>query len=175
MTRDEAETLLASVLPMIRGMASRYARRTHLPKEDLVQVGMIAAWRRLEDYDPTTGCTLQGFLCNRVLGAFIDHQRQQQHSLGWQYRRGSQSMPAAESLGAAPADYRRDIDQHEPEEFERLIRPLTSRERAVVRMIYRSGMGHQEIATELHCAPSTVSYILSHALAFLREHWSAAA
>jgi RNA polymerase sigma factor (sigma-70 family) len=57
------------------------------------------------------------------------------------------------------------------DDFESLIGFLSSRERAVLRMIYRYQMTTDEIALELHCSRGNIGNIHRFALLKLSERW----
>lgn len=177
-TRTEAESLfIAEALPQVRNAASRYARRSRLPFDDLCQVGLLRAWESLQRFDPVSGAKLGEFLKLQILGAFMDYARAKSHPLGWQTRGGRRdALPRGCSLDHEEfVDEGMIQDSDEPAEFERLIKPLASREKAVIRMIFRSGMTHRAIASELHCSETTVQNVFNRSLAVLRERWRTAA
>jgi DNA-directed RNA polymerase specialized sigma24 family protein len=151
MTRAEAESLLTKTLPIVRRMAAT-------------------------------------FIVPRIKFALVDYARDHQCPLGWSSR--NRELPAIASLEGlgrraqqsgedgpefAAVDYRAPEYSEEPAEFEYLISFLASRNRAVLRMIYRQGMKHEEIAAELHCCTDTVHNVHVRSLELLRERWKQAA
>lgn len=72
-----ASTLLATVTPLARCFAARYARRSEpnrVEADDLVQVGLTAALELVPDYDPARS-TFKTFAADRVRGAILDYVR----------------------------------------------------------------------------------------------------
>lgn len=187
MTRQEAESLLVTkALPLVRKLAWKYAAKLRLPFDDLVQVGTIAAWSRLPDYDPSRG-ELATFLVPRIKFSFIDHARYHGSAMGWSSRyrdllptRSLDSLTHdQEDSGEASEfeieDRRQTESLDELDSFDRLIRDLHPREKRVLRLFYREGWSQLEIAKDMSYHPSRVSQILREALENLRWQWRAAA
>lgn len=172
MTRREAESLLtSSALPLVSSMARKFSRRiSRLHVDDLVQVGLIAVWDTLPKHDACWQ-ELHPLLRRVVFCAFVEYSRNYTHPLGWRYNRARKNMPVADPV----ADEHTKCDTRElddAEEFDRLIRPLGSREKAVVRMIFCSELTHREVAGELQCSEGTVQNLFNRAMAAMRKRWA---
>jgi RNA polymerase sigma factor (sigma-70 family) len=173
-TRQEAESLLTStVLPMVRGMASRYARRTNLPFDDLVQVGAMQAWLAIPRFDPGLGLQLRTFLQHRIIGAFLDYSRTTGNAAGWRSRK--QARPQPQSIEFINRWGKDDeitlVDHRQPldlEGFEHWLHCLSSRERVVLRLYFVEGWTLKEISEGVGASESRVCQIMQRSIDVLR-------
>jgi len=70
----ERERLIMEHLPLVRGLARRYAERGE-PLDDLVQVGTIGLIKAIDRFDPTRGYKLASFATPTILGEIRRHFR----------------------------------------------------------------------------------------------------
>jgi RNA polymerase sigma-B factor len=70
----ERERLIVEHLPLVRGLARRYADRGE-PLDDLVQVGTIGLIKAIDRFDPTRGYKLASFATPTILGEIRRHFR----------------------------------------------------------------------------------------------------
>ncbi len=61
-------------LPLVRGLAARYARRGE-PMDDLVQVGSLGLLKALDRFDPSRGVPFEGFATPTITGEIRRHFR----------------------------------------------------------------------------------------------------
>jgi RNA polymerase sigma-B factor len=70
----ERERLIMEHLPLVRGLARRYAERGE-PLDDLVQVGTIGLIKAIDRFDPARGYKLASFATPTILGEIRRHFR----------------------------------------------------------------------------------------------------
>jgi RNA polymerase sigma-B factor len=70
----ERERLIVEHLPLVRGLARRYADRGE-PLDDLVQVGTIGLIKAIDRFDPSRGFRLASFATPTILGEIRRHFR----------------------------------------------------------------------------------------------------
>lgn len=70
----ERERLIMEHLPLVRGLARRYADRGE-PLDDLVQVGTIGLIKAIDRFDPARGYRLASFATPTILGEIRRHFR----------------------------------------------------------------------------------------------------
>jgi RNA polymerase sigma-B factor len=70
----EREQLIMEHLPLVRGLARRYAERGE-PLDDLVQVGTIGLIKAIDRFDPARGYKLASFATPTILGEIRRHFR----------------------------------------------------------------------------------------------------
>jgi RNA polymerase sigma-B factor len=70
----ERERLIMEHLPLVRGLARRYADRGE-PLDDLVQVGTIGLIKAIDRFDPERGYKLASFATPTILGEIRRHFR----------------------------------------------------------------------------------------------------
>jgi RNA polymerase sigma-B factor len=70
----ERERLIVEHLPLVRGLARRYADRGE-PLDDLVQVGTIGLIKAIDRFDPSRGYKLASFATPTILGEIRRHFR----------------------------------------------------------------------------------------------------
>ncbi len=70
----ERERLIVEHLPLVRGLARRYADRGE-PLDDLVQVGTIGLIKAIDRFDPERGFKLASFATPTILGEIRRHFR----------------------------------------------------------------------------------------------------
>jgi RNA polymerase sigma-B factor len=71
---SERERLIVEHLPLVRGLARRYANRGE-PLDDLVQVGTIGLIKAIDRFDATRGVKLASFATPTILGEIRRHFR----------------------------------------------------------------------------------------------------
>ena len=71
---SERERLIVEHLPLVRGLARRYANRGE-PLDDLVQVGTIGLIKAIDRFDPSRGVKLSSFATPTILGEIRRHFR----------------------------------------------------------------------------------------------------
>ena len=71
---SERERLIVEHLPLVRGLARRYANRGE-PLDDLVQVGTIGLIKAIDRFDPARGVKLASFATPTILGEIRRHFR----------------------------------------------------------------------------------------------------
>ncbi len=74
LSADERERLIMEHLPLVRGLARRYAERGE-PLDDLVQVGTIGLIKAIDRFDPERGYKLASFATPTILGEIRRHFR----------------------------------------------------------------------------------------------------
>jgi RNA polymerase sigma-B factor len=74
LSADERERLIIEHLPLVRGLARRYAERGE-PLDDLVQVGTIGLIKAIDRFDPSRGYKLASFATPTILGEIRRHFR----------------------------------------------------------------------------------------------------
>ena len=74
MSASERERLIVEHLPLVRGLARRYANRGE-PLDDLVQVGTIGLIKAIDRFDPARGVKLASFATPTILGEIRRHFR----------------------------------------------------------------------------------------------------
>jgi RNA polymerase sigma-B factor len=70
----ERERLIVEHLPLVRGLARRYAERGE-PLDDLVQIGTIGLIKAIDRFDPARGYKLASFATPTILGEIRRHFR----------------------------------------------------------------------------------------------------
>lgn len=70
----ERERLIVEHLPLVRGLARRYADRGE-PLDDLVQVGTIGLIKAIDRFEPERGFTLASYATPTILGEIRRHFR----------------------------------------------------------------------------------------------------
>jgi RNA polymerase sigma-B factor len=70
----QRERLIVEHLPLVRGLARRYADRGE-PLDDLVQVGTIGLIKAIDRFDPSRGYKLASFATPTILGEIRRHFR----------------------------------------------------------------------------------------------------
>jgi RNA polymerase sigma-B factor len=76
----ERERLIMEHLPLVQGLARRYANRGE-PVDDLVQVGTIGLIKAIDRYDPRRGSKLASFATPTILGEIRRHFRDRSWSV----------------------------------------------------------------------------------------------
>ena len=71
---SDRERLIVEHLPLVRGLARRYANRGE-PLDDLVQVGTIGLIKAIDRFDPSRGVKLSSFATPTILGEIRRHFR----------------------------------------------------------------------------------------------------
>jgi RNA polymerase sigma-B factor len=74
MSKEERERLIVEHLPLVRGLARRYADRGE-PLDDLIQVGTIGLIKAIDRFDPARGFRLASFATPTILGEIRRHFR----------------------------------------------------------------------------------------------------
>ncbi|MBY0396410.1 MAG: SigB/SigF/SigG family RNA polymerase sigma factor [Thermoleophilia bacterium] len=74
LSAEERERLVMEHLPLVRGLARRYADRGE-PLDDLVQVGTIGLIKAVDRFDPSRGNKLASFATPTILGEIRRHFR----------------------------------------------------------------------------------------------------
>ena len=74
LSAEERERLIMEHLPLVRGLARRYAERGE-PLDDLVQVGTIGLIKAIDRFDPSRGFKLASFATPTILGEIRRHFR----------------------------------------------------------------------------------------------------
>jgi RNA polymerase sigma-B factor len=74
LSADQRERLIMEHLPLVRGLARRYAQRGE-PLDDLVQVGTIGLIKAIDRFDPSRGHKLASFATPTILGEIRRHFR----------------------------------------------------------------------------------------------------
>ncbi len=76
----ERERLIMEHLPLVRGLARRYAERGE-PLDDLIQVGTIGLIKAIDRFDPSRGYKLASFATPTILGEIRRHFRDRSWSV----------------------------------------------------------------------------------------------
>ena len=71
---SDRERLIVEHLPLVRGLARRYANRGE-PLDDLAQVGTIGLIKAIDRFDPSRGVKLSSFATPTILGEIRRHFR----------------------------------------------------------------------------------------------------
>jgi RNA polymerase sigma-B factor len=74
LSAEERERMVMEHLPLVRGLARRYADRGE-PLDDLVQVGTIGLIKAVDRFDPSRGNKLASFATPTILGEIRRHFR----------------------------------------------------------------------------------------------------
>jgi len=74
LSAEARERLIMEHLPLVRGLARRYAERGE-PLDDLVQVGTIGLIKAIDRFDPSRGFKLASFATPTILGEIRRHFR----------------------------------------------------------------------------------------------------
>jgi len=187
MTRQELIAVFeCDALPLVKRIASAFARRSGLPVDDLIQEGSIAAWRKLGNYSPSLGYSLSTFLGRRILGAIQDYAREHSHLMGT-FRGHLKAMPrvisiemlATDQVQFEPEDYRAaavpDGDRENAVAFNRQLFNLSPHQAQAVRLHYLQGLAQREVASRMRLSESRISQLLHQAVDILRRNHGAAA
>ncbi len=69
---DAERALVAETIPMIKMLAARMAKRfTHVPLDDFISVGSVAAIFAARTFDPTRGTDFDSFAYKRISGSMM--------------------------------------------------------------------------------------------------------
>ena len=141
---------------IVNGVLGRNRPMFYLDEEDLIQVGMLAAWKALSSYNPQMGPTASQWVAKKAEWAILDEMR----VVSTKARSGSQSRPELLPVDFAEFDHppsSHDFTGPEAAEFHRrLSRNLTDRQSEVLNLIL-SGHRSVDIAHLLGVDESCVS------------------
>ncbi|KAB2345207.1 SigB/SigF/SigG family RNA polymerase sigma factor [Actinomadura rudentiformis] len=93
------EEIFQQYLPLVRGLAGRFAQRGEL-KEDLQQVGMVGLVKAVNRFDPGRGIPFEGYATPTILGEIKRHFRDR----GWAIRPPRTIQELRNELNKARAD-----------------------------------------------------------------------
>jgi RNA polymerase sigma factor FliA len=103
-SREATSRLVASFLPLVHKALRRVLVRLppNVAPEDLLQVGAIALWRMIGEFDARRGVPFEGFAFPRVQGAMLD------------YLRSEDRVPRScrDRLAEVEKTIRRHVDEH---------------------------------------------------------------
>jgi RNA polymerase sigma-B factor len=177
--RAARERLIAQYLPLVRGLARRYAGRgEHL--DDLVQVGVIGLMKAIERFDLDRGVELPAYAIPTIAGEIKHHLRDRVAPIKMPRPQGGSAAerpPLVESLSTGgdgddsvlPGVLERGFELGEDRAtLERAFRVLDPRERQVLQLSYFAELPQSRIGTELGISQIHVSRLVRRALAKLR-------
>ena len=176
--RSARERLIAQYLPLVRGLARRYAGRGE-QLDDLVQVGAIGLMKAIERFDPERGVDLPAFAVPTISGEIQRHLRDRVAPIKMPRREGGatgERPPSVESLSAGSGDTAPLPGVLEPgfelgedrAALERAFRVLDPRERRVLQLSFFAELPQSRIGRELGISQIHVSRLARRALEKLR-------
>jgi RNA polymerase sigma-B factor len=178
--RSARERLIAQYLPLVRGLARRYAGRGE-QLDDLVQVGAIGLMNAIERFDPDRGVDLPAFAVPTIAGEIQRHLRDRVAPIRMPRREGGAAVerpPAVESLStgrrnaeatALPGVLEPGFELGEDRAaLERAFRVLDPRERRVLQLSFFAELPQSTIGRELGISQIHVSRLARRALEKLR-------
>jgi RNA polymerase sigma-B factor len=178
--RSARERLIAQYLPLVRGLARRYAGRGE-QLDDLVQVGTIGLMNAIERFDPDRGVDLPAFAVPTISGEIQRHLRDRVAPIRMPRREGgaaAERPPSVESLSARrgdgksaalPAVLEPGFELGEDRAaLERAFRVLDQRERRVLQLSFFAELPQSRIGKELGISQIHVSRVARRALDKLR-------
>jgi RNA polymerase sigma-B factor len=178
--RSARERLIAQYLPLVRGLARRYAGRGE-QLDDLVQVGAIGLMKAIERFDPERGVDLPAFAVPTISGEIQRHLRDRVAPIRMPRREGGaagEPPPAVESLSAAGGDGEVAAQPgvlepgfalgEDRAALERAFRVLDPRERRVLQLSFFAELPQSRIGRELGISQIHVSRLARRALEKLR-------
>jgi RNA polymerase sigma factor (sigma-70 family) len=74
MTQEE---LILEGLKQVKYIAAKYARKSHLDVDDLIQEGVIGILQAAKRFDSSKGASFHTFVQHRILGAILDYARKE--------------------------------------------------------------------------------------------------
>jgi RNA polymerase sigma-B factor len=182
--RSARERLIAQYLPLVRGLARRYAGRGE-QLDDLVQVGAIGLMNAIERFDPARGVDLPAYAVPTIAGEIQRHLRDRVAPIKMPRREGraAERPPAVESLStgrrdgeaaALPGVLEPGFELGEDRAaLERAFRVLDPRERRVLQLSFFAELPQSTIARELGISQIHVSRLARRALEKLRAELGA--
>lgn len=177
--RSARERLIAQYLPLVRGLARRYAGRGE-QLDDLVQVGAIGLMKAIDRFDPDRGVDLPAFAIPTIAGEIQRHLRDRVGPIRMPRRDGRAEpvpLPSVETLsadrqeGAAalPGMLEPGFELGEDRAaLERAFRVLDPRERRVLQLSFFAELPQSRIGRELGISQIHVSRLARRALEKLR-------
>ncbi len=183
--RSARERLIAQYLPLVRGLARRYAGRGE-QLDDLVQVGAIGLINAIERFDPDRGVDLPAFAVPTISGEIQRHLRDRVAPIRMPRREGraaAEPPPSVESLSAGRSDREAaalpgvlepgfELGEDRAA-LERAFRVLDPRERRVLQLSFFAELPQSKIGTELGISQIHVSRLARRALEKLRAELEA--
>jgi len=183
--RSARERLIAQYLPLVRGLARRYAGRGE-QFDDLVQVGAIGLMNAIERFDPDRGVDLPAFAVPTISGEIQRHLRDRVAPIRMPRRDGggaAEPPPSVESLSggrgdgeaaALPGVLEPGFELGEDRAaLERAFRVLDPRERRVLQLSFFAELSQSRIGRELGISQIHVSRLSRRALEKLRAELGA--
>lgn len=183
--RSARERLIAQYLPLVRGLARRYAGRGE-QLDDLVQVGAIGLMKAIERFDPDRGVDLPAFAVPTISGEIQRHLRDRVAPIRMPRREGGAAAdppPSVESLSrgrgddeapALPGVLEPGFELGEDRAaLERAFRVLDPRERRVLQLSFFAELPQSRIGKELGISQIHVSRVSRRALEKLRAELEA--
>jgi RNA polymerase sigma-B factor len=183
--RSARERLIAQYLPLVRGLARRYAGRGE-QLDDLVQVGAIGLIKAIERFDPDRGVDLPAFAVPTIAGEIQRHLRDRVAPIRMPRREGRAAVeraPAVESLSTGSRDREAagvpgvlepgfELGEDRAA-LERAFRVLDPRERRVLELSFFAELPQSTIGRELGISQIHVSRLARRALEKLRAELGA--
>lgn len=183
--RSARERLIAQYLPLVRGLARRYAGRGE-QLDDLIQVGAIGLMKAIERFDPDRGVDLPAFAIPTISGEIQRHLRDRVAPIKMPRRESgaaAEPPPSVESLSggreegeasALPGVLEPGFELGEDRAaLERAFRVLDPRERRVLELSFFAELPQSRIGRELGISQIHVSRLSRRALEKLRAELGA--
>ena len=174
---DDARRKLIEVhLPLVRGLAQRFARRGE-QLDDLTQVGAVGLIKAVDRYDPVRGSSFTAYAVPTIVGEIRRHLRDAAQPVRVPRRQDEErvvvrSVPldgaAAASSRDAVAERRLELGE-ERVLIEAGLRALPRRQRRIVQLHYFGNVSQRGIAAQLGLSQVHVSRLLHDSLGKLRQ------
>jgi RNA polymerase sigma-B factor len=177
--RSARERLIAQYLPLVRGLARRYAGRGE-QLDDLVQVGAIGLMKAIDRFDPDRGVDLPAFAIPTIAGEIQRHLRDRVAPIRMPRRDGRAEPVPPPSVEPLSADRQEDAAAlpgvlepgfelgEDRAALERAFRVLDPRERRVLQLSFFAELPQSRIGRELGISQIHVSRLARRALEKLR-------
>lgn len=173
--------------------AQRYANYNRaLDVDDLIGEGRLAVLKAARDYNPTRGTRFGSYATAKMLGAFLEYARREDHvprSVRAKIRRGEavparMARPLSLTAFCEQDEEKPILDEEDGPEalacqaderrwLRRQVEVLPSREREVIGLAFWGGLSRTAIGKQLGCSESLVYQTLRRAQGRLRGYVSA--
>ncbi len=182
--QSATDRLIRKHLPWIRASAKHVQSKSNvdyvncLDFDDFVQEGSIAFVKCLERFEPRTNHRLRTFACLRVVGAMRDALR----SLDFVSRTDRKSGKATAEILRSEWDTgnRLTVKFTEPvsppitqpideDQWQKILRPFSQRERQALQMYYRQGRTLISIADQMGVSESFIQRMIADCVKFIRQ------
>lgn len=178
-TDAQFEYLLEYLRPMLLGMARNFSMGDRAIQDDYFQVGSVGVWQAFRSHDAARG-ELEHFAMHCARRQMLNQRRRYctydvEISIGDMMFQDCEEWVVGEAYEAHKRLCREAVTESLSVSkdcsfiWDIAAEKLTSRELAVIRLVYFDGMLHAEAARELRISPPRITQLVASALAKLRE------